>query len=168
MGICGWWGSLNVMSIITIRNKVAKVMFLQVCVCPQGGIWSGPSGGVWGCLLLGGGVCSWGMSAPGVCSQGGCLLWGVSAPREGVCSQRGLLWVACLLWGGVSAWGCLLWGVSAPGGVFSLGVSALGGVCFQGCLHWGRPPPGETATAADDMHPTGMHSCYKCLLLVLC
>ena len=23
--------------IITVRNKVAKVMFLQVCVCPQGG-----------------------------------------------------------------------------------------------------------------------------------
>ena len=27
-------------------------------------------------------------------------------------------------------------------------------------MHWGRhPPPGQTATAADGTHPTGMHSC---------
>ena len=39
------------------QTKFAKVMFLQVCVCPQGGAWS--RGGAW--------------------SQGGCLLWGVPA-----------------------------------------------------------------------------------------
>ena len=49
-------------TIITVRNEVAKVMFLQACVCPQGG---------------------------GVCSQGGCLLWGVSAPGD-VCSRGGV------------------------------------------------------------------------------
>ena len=40
--------------IITVRNEVAKVMFLQACVCPQGG-----------CLLLGGVSAPRGVSAPG-------------------------------------------------------------------------------------------------------
>ena len=77
---------------ITVHNEVVKVMFLQVCVCPQGG------------LLPGGSVCS-----------GGCLV------------QGGLL----------------------PG----VGIPA----CTE------ADPPGETATAADGMHPTGMHSCSKLL-----
>ena len=51
--------------IITVRNEVAKVMFLQVCVCPQGGgipgcLATGVRGG--GCLF--GGVCSWGAGIP--------------------------------------------------------------------------------------------------------
>ena len=55
-----------------------------------------------------------------------------------------------------------------PGGTCSRGVSAPGGCLLQGgcvcsrgqCLLWGvwRTPP--TATAAGDMHPTGMHSCF--------
>ena len=45
-------------TVITVRNEVAKVMFLQVCVCPRGG----------GCL---------GGSAP----RGGAWSWGGSAPR---------------------------------------------------------------------------------------
>ena len=61
-------------------------MFLQVCVCPRGGAWSGRVPG------FGGGV----------------------------------------------AWS---WGVPGPGGVVS-----------QHALR-------ETVTAADGMHPTGMHSC---------
>ena len=70
--------------IFTVRNEVAKVMFLQVSVCPQrGGAWS--RGG----------------SAPG---------WGVGIPA---CTEA-----------------------DPP------------------------PPPGETATAADGTHPTGMHSYY--------
>ena len=60
------------------------------------------------------------------------------------------------LWGeGVPALGgCLLQGVSAPGG----------GVCSGGCLLCTEAAPhlGETATAADGTHPTGMHSCEKC------
>ena len=36
--------------VITVRNEVSKVMFLQVSVCPQGGAWSW--GG--GCLVQGG------------------------------------------------------------------------------------------------------------------
>ena len=56
---------------------------------------------------------------------------------------------------------------SGGGGVCSRGVGVSdsgGGVCSGGGwyprMHWGRPPPpGETATAADGTHPTGMHSC---------
>ena len=70
------------------------------------------------------------MSAPRwVCSSGGCLLWGVSAPR-GVSAPGGVsasgMGGAC--YRGVSAPGrCLLqgWGVSAAGGV---SASGLGGV----------------------------------------
>ena len=35
------------------------------------------------------------------------------------------------------------------------------GCAWQGvCVLWGLCVAGETATAADGMHPPGMHSCY--------
>ena len=74
--------------VFTVRNELAKVMFLQACVCPHRG-----SGGVF--------------------SGGECLLSGGSAP---------------------------------------------GGDGIPACTE--ADPPGETATAADGTHPTGMHSCY--------
>ena len=88
----------------------------------------------------GGGVCSggwWGCLPLGVSALGGCLLWGVSAPR------------------GFLSGGCLLWGVSGPGegGVFALGGvwPGEGGVCSRGCLLQGgipacteTPPCGQT------------------------
>ena len=81
------------LNLITVRNEDAKVIFLQVSVCPGGG-----------CLV----------------------------PR-----------------------GCLI-----PGGAWSgEGVSAPGGVRIPACTEADPPPPGETATAADGTHPTGMHSC---------
>ena len=52
----------------------------------------------------------------------------------------------CLSTGGVSVHG----GVSAPG---RAGIPA----CTEA-----DPPAGETATAADGTHPTGMHSCFIC------
>ena len=60
-----------------------------------------------GCVSAPGGCLLWGVSAPrwDICSQGGVCSQGVSAPR-GVSTPRG-----CLLWG------CLLPGVSAPGGL---------------------------------------------------
>ena len=72
----------------------------------------------------------------------------------------------CLSTGG-SAGGCLL-----PGGECLLrrGVSALGVcVCSGGCLLCteAAPPPGETVTAADGTHPTGMHSCYLLFYFIL-
>ena len=75
----------------------------------------------------------------------------------------------------LSTWGV---GVPGPGGVCSQGVPGLGGACSGGVAWsggdggaWSRgagipactevDPPGETATAADVTHPTGMHSYYK-------
>ena len=112
------------------------------------------------CFSWGGGVCFWGVSAPGgvsaalggVCFWGGCLLpggclllgGGVSASQGGVC-----FWGGCLLPGGVPAsWGVSAswrgvsasWGVSAPGGCLLWGVSAPGG-CGYPSMHWGRHTP---------------------------
>ena len=62
--------------------------------------------------------------------------------------------------------GCLVPGVSAPRGVsVPGGYLVLGGVHSRGipaCTE--ADPPGETATAADVTHPTGMHSCLAILL----
>ena len=70
-----------------------------------------------------------------VCPRGG----GVSAPG------------GCLVWGGVWSRGCLL--LRGSGGE----------LVSQHAMRQTPPPPGETATAADGTHPTGMHSC-----LVIC
>ena len=62
------------------QTKFAKVMFLQVCVCPRGGR---------ACFLGGGHACF-----PGVCGcRGGMCGWGCA-----------WLWGACMVAGGVS--GC--------------------------------------------------------------
>ena len=50
--------------------------------------------------------------------------------------------------------GGLIRGVPGPRGVCS-----RGGVVSQHALR--QTPPGETATAADGTHPTGMHFCFK-------
>ena len=103
--------------IITVRNEVAKVMFLQVSVCSQ---WGG--GGI--PAYLAGGIpggwypsmhCRWypsmpcnrspGRSAPGggVSAPGGCLLgggvWRTSHPKaDGYCCRRyASYWKAFLL-----------------------------------------------------------------------
>ena len=76
--------------LITVRNEVAKVMFLQACVCPQGGCLL-RGGAPRGCLLQGD-VCSRGVSTLGgvrsrtVSAPGGCLLPGGCLPPLGVCS----------------------------------------------------------------------------------
>ena len=81
--------------LVTVHNKVAKVMFSQASVCPQGGA---------------------------VPAQGGGLPQVVSAPRV----------------------------VGVPG--------SGGGLVSQHALRQ-TPLTGDTATAADGTHPTGMHSC---------
>ena len=87
----------NTNMVITVRNEVAKVMFLQACVCPHGG-------GGW-CLPQ----CMLGYPPRANTPQG------ADTPP------------------------------SHPGA---------------------DTPPGETATAADGTHPTGMHSCFKELFLL--
>ena len=56
---------------ITVRNEVAKVIFLQVCVCPRGG-----EGGAWSS----GGAWSRGAWSGGVSAPGGCLVLGGLGP----------------------------------------------------------------------------------------
>ena len=46
------------------------------------------------------------------------------------------------------------------GGVHDSGVCMSGGVHVRGCVWQGGCMAGETATAADGTHPTGMHSCF--------
>ena len=49
-----------------------------------------------------------------------------------------------------------------PGGAYSGRLPARGGA-------WWRPPPHpRTATAVGSTHPTGMHSCYRCLYWSRC
>ena len=40
-----------------------------------------------------------------------------------------------------------------------------GGMCGGWHVWWGACMTGETATAADGTHPTGMHSCYSMQLI---
>ena len=82
-----------------------------------------------------------------------CLSTGVGSPTGGAWS-RGMPGP----WGVPGPGGCLVWGGSAPRGCLGLGgCLVLGG--WYPSMHWGRPPQ-EMATAADGMHPTGMHSCW--------
>ena len=102
----------------------------------------------------------------GACSWGGAWSHGGSAPGGGAWSGWGLfLGVLCQgdVWSG--------W-MPGPGG-----GSASGGLlpgCVPGPGGGGIPagteadPPGETATAADGIHPTGMHSCLSKEVGVVC
>ena len=139
--------------IVTVLNEVAKVMFLQVCVCPQGRGWypsmscrwypSMPcsrSPGRWYPNM----PCRWYPSMPCSRSPG---RWYPNMPCRWYPSMpcsRSPGW--CLLPGG---------GVPAPGGVLLLGR----GACSQGVRH--RPPGQQTTTVADGRHPTGTHSCIN-------
>ena len=82
---------------------------------------------------------------------GGCV-WSQGVPGLGVSALGG--------WGGGEV--CSLG--STPGGAWSGGSAPGGGLVSQ---HARRQtlPPGETATAADGTHPTGMHSCFMCFIL---
>ena len=74
-----------------------------------------------------------------VCPQGGA--WSRGMPGPG----------GCLVPGGVPG---LVGGYLAPGGAWSRGAG------IPACTE-AEPPPGEMTTAADGMHPTGMHSCHN-------
>ena len=63
--------------LFTVRNEVAKVMFLQVCVCPEGRGWY-PSM-----------PCRWCRSMPCSRSPGECLLRRGYACSGGACSGGG-------------------------------------------------------------------------------
>ena len=46
------------------------------------------------------------------------------------------------------------------GGMCGGGLCMAGGHVLQGYMHGRGCVVGETATAADGTHPTGMHSCF--------
>ena len=97
------------------QTKFAKVMFLQVSVCPQGGHAWLLAGGV--CMVAPGGAC---VVAPGgacMVALGGCMVGCSQGGLGGMCgcSQGGHAW---LLWGA-----CMV----APGGHVWL---LLGGACM--------------------------------------
>ena len=73
----------------------------------------------------------------GVCGKGG-HTW-----QRGVCVVRGHVW-----WGGMHGIGVCMAGNMHGRGTYVVGV--CGG---------GASMAGETATAVDGTHPTGMHSC---------
>ena len=127
------------------QTKFAKVMFLQVSVCPQGCVWQG--GGhawLWGaCMVVGGGVhgCRghawlWGhVWLGGMCSyRGVCMVaGGMHGCRVGMCGGRG----ACVVSGGhVSLWGaCMVMGVCMVVG----GMHGGRGMWWQGgCMGYNK------------------------------
>ena len=79
----------------------------------------------------------------------------------GVCLSTGGLFPGVCAWSRREdcSWGrgCLVPGVCS-GGVPGPGGSAPRRVGIPACTE--ADPPGETATAADGTHPTGMHSCF--------
>ena len=165
------------------QTKFAKVMFLQVSVCPRGGGVRGCSGGAcmvarggawllgghaWllggACVAAPGGVC---MVAPrGMCGCSGRCAWLLPGARVvalgGVhgCSQggmRGCSRGACMVapgsMRGCSGGACVV----APGGAC---VVALGGACM------GYDEIRRLDQWAGGTHPTGMHSCSVLSFLI--
>ena len=89
-------------------TKFAKVMVLQVSVCPQGGV-HGCQGA---CVVAGGHAWLWG---------GVCMVWGVCVTAGGVHGCQGVCMVAggvCVVAGGMhDCWGHVwLWGVCMVAG----------------------------------------------------
>ena len=84
----------------------------------------------------------------------------VCLSTEGVCLW---VWQGCLppSSGGVCLGGVCLW---VQGGVHPPGRQCPLGIHTQADTPLGRPHL-KTATAADDTHPTGMHSCVKVCFL---
>ena len=110
-------------------------------------------------------------SVHGGCAIPACIAGGIPACLAGGSAMGGHLLGGCAWPGGVYSRGVSgLGGVPGLGGLPCPGVSGLGGVPgLGGCLVQGGllqggllgdPPLKQTATVADGMHPTGMHSCY--------
>ena len=94
--------------LFTICNKVAKVMFLQVCVCPWGrGACSigvpGPRGVYPGGVPGPGGACSRGVPGPKGSAPGGAWSQGVVVSQHALRQKpppqerQLLLWMVCIL-----------------------------------------------------------------------
>ena len=110
----------------------------------------------------------------GVCGEGACVVKGACMARgvhsswhawQGVCTTGGHTWQGGHAWQGA----CMAVGACMVGcawqqehvwqGVCMVGHAWQGGICGWGCASQRGCMAGETATAVDGMHPTGMHSC---------
>ena len=156
------------------QTKFAKVMFLQVCVCPHGGGACVVAGGhVWlpgGACVVAGGVhgcwgCAW-LQGVYVVARGVCMVAGGHAWLQGCAWLQG----ACMVAGGGLLGVCMVTG----GHVWLLGVCLVaGGV--HGCWGWGYAwllgvrgmvvgghawDTMRYSQWVGGMHPTGMHSCF--------
>ena len=130
--------------LFTVCNEVAKVMFLQVSVCPQGGAWSGGAGG---CLLC--------TPPPG--RDGYCCRWYVSywnaflLPAATKLGQGNIFTSICLSTGGrrgVCLSAC--WDIPPPPSRHSLPRSR-------------HPPPGADPPREVDSSirsTSGLHASY--------
>ena len=98
--------------------------------------------------------CPWGdgMYGRGVCMAG--CVHGRGCTRQGACRAGGCAWQEHAWQGGMHGRGAWQGGMHGRG-VHGGGHVWQGSVCGRGCM------AGDTATAADGMHPTGMHSCIE-------
>ena len=129
--------SIFVLLIITIHNEVAKVMFLQASVCPQGG--------------------------RGVCLS---ACWDTTPPREQTPPPRAETPPEQTNPPEQTPPGTDTPPEQTPPEADKLPPQIRhpsgSRLPLEQTPPWSRQPP-DTATAADGMHPTGMHSCLRCI-----
>ena len=129
----------------SFQKRVSRI--LSMVGCAWGRAWRGGAcmaGGMHGRGPCMAGVCMAGDMAGCVCGRGVCMVGGMCG---GGMHGRGRAWQGACMAGGVG------WGMCG-GGMYCGGHAWHGGVCGEGaCI------AGDMATAADGMHPTGMHSC---------
>ena len=100
------------------RPQIAKVMFLQVSVCPQGG-------------MRGRGWCAWlgGMCGREACMVGACVAAGQGHAWQGGMHGRGHAWQ-----GGFVARGCVVGGMCGQGVCVAGGHTWWGACMAGGCV----------------------------------
>ena len=130
------------------QMNFAKVMFLQVSVCPQGSMHGR------GACMAGGGGCAW----------WGHVWWGRHAWQGAVCG-RGACMAGEHVWQGACMAGVCAW----KGGHVWQGACMAGGHAWQEGA-WHAWPPADTmryVQLAGGTHPTGMHSCIVNVIWVM-
>ena len=181
---------------IFTARKFAKVMFLQVSICPWGGgmrgrgacvvgghAWQGDMRGrghVWwgGACMAGEHVWQEGYVWWGTCMAGGVhgrgYVWWGACMAGGVCMvggmhSRGHAWQGCMHGRGVHGRRACMAGGMHGGGIHGRGCMHGRGVCMTGGHAWHACPPADTTRYcqwAGGTRPTGMHSCWGCYRVV--
>ena len=131
-----------------------------------GHAWQGGMCMAWGACMMEG-MHGWGhVRLEGVCMARGHVWQGVMCGC-GACMAGGHVWSGGMYgwegcrWRGGHVWQgiCMAVGHVWQGGMHARGCACQGGMCDKsGGAFMAR----DTATVAGGMHPTGMHSCYKC------